>query len=124
MWSMTPSKSLPLDGGTHAGPLFVPLKRRPARVRGSGGAEVWAKYKKATPPWADRAAIRAKWEESKRMTAATEVQHSVDHIVPLVNPIVCGLHVEWNLRVVPLAENVRKSNFYWPDMPFEQLTLL
>ena len=36
--------------------------------------------------------------------------------------LVCGLHV--NLEVKPLAENTRKSNNWWPDMPNEQLGLL
>ena len=29
-----------------------------------------------------------------------------------------------NLEVKPLAENIRKSNNWWPDMPNEQLGLL
>jgi len=51
------------------------------------------------------------------------VQHSVDHIVPLIHPFVCGLHVENNLRIIPLADNIRKSNNHWPDMWAEQQEL-
>jgi hypothetical protein len=58
------------------------------------------------------------------MTAETGVQHSVDHIVPLIHPLVCGLHCPANLRVIPLADNIRKSNNWWPDCPFEQLELV
>lgn len=121
---MRRARELALVGGHHVGPLFVIVKRREPNRPTSGGARVWRLYKRATPPWADRAAIRAKWEESKRRTAETGVQHSVDHIVPLVHPLVCGLHVPWNLRVIPLADNMRKSNAHWPDMPFEQMELL
>ena len=47
----------------------------------------------------------------------------VDHIVPLNSPIVCGLHNEFNLQIIPPATNYHKSNNYWPDMPNEPLTL-
>jgi hypothetical protein len=112
------------DDGFHVGPLFIVTTRKPKVVRPSGGKEVWAKYKRATPPWADRNAIRKAWELSALATAMSGIQHSVDHIVPLVNPIVCGLHVEWNLRVIPLEDNVKKGNATWPDMPMQQLELL
>lgn len=115
---------LQLDGYC-SGPLFAPIRKtRPARDRSSGGREVWAKYKRASVPWTDPGLCRAFWAQSRAMTLATGVQHSVDHIVPLVHPLVCGLHVQNNLRVIPLAENIRKGNSSWPNMPCEQMVLI
>lgn len=116
--------ALPLTGGWHAGPLFVVRKRRHVEPRGSGGKEVWAKYKRAKPPWVTWAECSVFWALSAQRTAETGVQHSVDHIVPLKHPLVCGLHCPANLRVIPLAENQAKSNNWWPDGPFEQQELL
>ena len=39
---------------------------------------------------------------------------SVDHIIPLNSKVVCGLHIETNLRIIDLEENKSKGNRFKP----------
>lgn len=69
-----------------------------------------AQKKVAQPPWVRELDLMPLYEEARRLTVETGVAHSVDHEVPLKHPLVCGLHVPWNLRVMPLIDNIRKGN--------------
>ncbi|HCI1950464.1 TPA: hypothetical protein NOE94_003118 [Pseudomonas aeruginosa] len=64
----------------------------------------------ATPKWADMEVVEGFYAEARRRTIETGIAHHVDHIYPLQSPIVCGLHNEFNLRVIPARENQSKSN--------------
>ena len=71
----------------------------------------------ATPPWAEEFFISEAYELAKLRTKTLGFAWQVDHIVPLRSKLVCGLHTEFNLRVIPATENMRKGNRHWPDMP-------
>lgn len=118
--------TLPLVGGWTHGPLFEIRKKRMPKRYGTRmqGRVRRASEKRATPSWADRKATLDMWKQARQLTRLTGVQYSVDHIVPLLHPMVCGLHVHWNMEVMPLKDNIRKSNNVWPDMWNEQLDLL
>lgn len=72
--------------------------------------------RQATPKWVDMKAVRALYEKAASMRRGGLDVH-VDHVVPLSNRLVCGLHWEGNLQIVAATENLKKCNYRWPDMP-------
>lgn len=42
----------------------------------------------------------------------TGIEWHVDHIIPLKNKLVCGLHIWSNLQVIPKITNLIKGNYY------------
>lgn len=70
--------------------------------------------KRATPKWADKDEIKAVYKMARRLSKITGVKHEVDHVIPLVHPYVCGLHVVENMQVMPARDNRLKGNFFYP----------
>ncbi len=61
---------------------------------------------RAMPPWVDQAAILLVYNKAHN---SDEPSH-VDHIIPLNHKSICGLHVSWNLQVLPARKNCSKQN--------------
>jgi len=74
--------------------------------------------KEATPEWLSKEQkqqIVAVYEHMRDCRAVTGEDYHVDHIVPLRGENICGLHVPWNLQVLPAYVNITKSNKFDED---------
>lgn len=91
-------------------------RENPGLVNAANASRYAAKLK-ATPKWADLEKIAEFYKEADRLSKIYSRQYDVDHVIPLRSKIVCGLHCEANLRILPADENRSKGNRHWPDMP-------
>lgn len=68
----------------------------------------------SVPEWLDRAELG--WLDwcRRAWSAATGVEHVLDHDIPLNHPHVCGLTVPENMRLVPRAVNATKGGKWNP----------
>jgi hypothetical protein len=67
----------------------------------------------AAPRWLtveQRAEIAALYRLAAKLSSETGDKHHVDHIEPVAGADVCGLHVPWNLQVIPATANQAKGN--------------
>lgn len=91
-------------------------KRNPEKVNAET-AKRYATKLRAIPSWANLKDIEGFYALAKLRTKLTGIEWHVDHVVPLNSDIVCGLHCEANLQVIPAGPNISKGNAWWPDMP-------
>lgn len=74
----------------------------------------------ASPVWAQKSRLLEIYNDCQELNliakaaGCSELFH-VDHIVPLLNAIVCGLHVEYNLQIITASKNLQKGNTWNPD---------
>lgn len=64
---------------------------------------------KATPSWL----TEAQWRAIRKVyELAAQKGLTVDHVIPLQNERVCGLHVPWNLQLLSKEQNSKKGNTF------------
>jgi hypothetical protein len=75
-----------------------------------------AKKKKAIPKWTlkptNKRKILSIYIEAQIKNLNSRTKHEVDHIIPLVHPLICGLHTFNNLQILSKVKNQNKSNFF------------
>ena len=77
-----------------------------------GWARRYARKKRRTIPLTElhKAQIKEIYAECRRRNKGAPRSWHVDHIMPLSGRDSCGLHVPWNLQLLPMEANTRKSN--------------
>ena len=67
----------------------------------------------ATPKWLTQTQLDEMvqlYKLREQLSSEKGIMYHVDHIIPLINEDVCGLHVPWNLQVIPAVDNMKKGN--------------
>lgn len=77
-------------------------------IRYAGNARRRASKLTATPIWANLDKIKEVYKLREKISKETGILHHVDHVIPLGGKTVCGLHVEYNLQVIPARDNLSK----------------
>ncbi len=88
-------------------------KRNNLSKNASYTAKRRASLKFCTPKWLteeQKSEILKFYNLSYLLTESTGVKHHVDHIEPINGENFTGLHVPWNLQVIPHYENESKGN--------------
>lgn len=85
------------------------------RQKNKNLVNAWASMRRsvkvlATPNWANHQKIQEFYDTADGLSMITGEFYEVDHIVPLISNVVCGLHSEHNLRVITRSENRSKGN--------------
>lgn len=90
------------------------LKKNYGKVLANNAKRKAAKRKR-TPPWLTEEhhrQIEVEYALAVWCSKVMNVPYHVDHMVPLQGKTVCGLHVPWNLQVIPASDNLSKYNSF------------
>ncbi len=94
---------------------YNPLQRRKYTTANLHKVNLWGANRRArklcaTPRWVNYSEIEVFYYVARTLTELIGIQYVVDHVIPLKNPLVSGLHVPWNLQILTSKENSEKGN--------------
>jgi hypothetical protein len=97
--------------------LLANYKREYRRLN-PGRINAWVAKRDAaklqrTPKWLTEthlAQIELFYDSAAKLSKELSISIHVDHILPLQGKPVSGLHVPWNLQLLPAKENISKGN--------------
>ena len=87
-------------------------KKNPGKCNALNAKRHAAKLQR-TPPWLTKEQyeeIEQIYELAKELQWLSEESLEVDHIIPMQGKNVSGLHVSWNLQILPKSINCSKNN--------------
>ncbi len=100
------------DPGMIARTAAAAVERNPGLNRANSAMFLCRKMGRV-PPWLtkkQRKEIREWYNLAFELQWLSEEPLQVDHIIPLNSPLVSGLHVPWNLQILPGSLNRKKGN--------------
>lgn len=90
-------------------------RRNNLHVKAAANARRRASQLKSSPAWLSaeqKAQIQNLYWLARDLKAVTGEEYHVDHIIPLQGDSVSGLHVPWNLQILPADINLSKRNTF------------
>lgn len=112
-WNMRPTcyHQLLCIPCTNAPTKWVPPKTKEEKLKKAREQALKRKIQEqnATPCWVNKKEIKQVYDDCPE-------GYTVDHIVPILNSKVSGLHVPWNLQYLTKKENSAKGNIFTTEI--------
>jgi hypothetical protein len=70
--------------------------------------------REACPPWYDKCKTMKLKYQRDALSELTGITFTLDHVIPLIHHLVCGLNIDTNIQILSQAENSKKSHTFNP----------